>query len=60
MALPNRQQEFNTVISDLMLIVRNADTDLAALDPDSDKIQRIKKQAQDALGCLGFNSPQPD
>jgi hypothetical protein len=59
MALPARKAEFETVIADLFTLVRNADVDLAAQDPDSDKIMRLREQASAALGALGYSSNEP-
>lgn len=59
MALPARQAEFATALGDLMTLVKNADVDLAANDPDSNAIMRLREQASGALGALGFNSQEP-
>lgn len=59
MALPARQAEFQAVIADLFLLVKNADLDVAANDPDSDKITRLREQASAALGALGMSSNEP-
>jgi hypothetical protein len=59
MALPARQTEFQTALTDLLTLVRNADVDLAANDPDSPAIMRLREQASAALAPLGFNSQEP-
>ena len=59
MTLANRQADLVTVITDLENMVRNCDVDLAAQDPDSLAIQRLREQASAALGSLGFSSNEP-
>ena len=59
MTLAARQAEFSTALGDLMTLVKNADVDLAANDPDSGAIMRLREQASAALGALGFNSGEP-
>jgi hypothetical protein len=59
MPLPNRQADLSTAITDLKTCVANCDTDIAAQDPDTIPIQRIREEAMAALGELGFNSSEP-
>lgn len=59
MPLPARQTEFAQVIADLYTLIRNADIDIAAQDPDSDKITKLREQASGALGALGMQSGEP-
>ncbi len=59
MSLPTRTADLNTCITDLMNLVRNCDVDIAANDPDSVAIQRIREQASAALAGLGFSSQEP-
>jgi hypothetical protein len=59
MSLVNRQAEFSTALTDLMTLVKNADVDLAAADPDSAAIMHLREMASGALGAMGFNSGEP-
>jgi hypothetical protein len=59
MSLPARQADLSTAIADLKAVVANCDSDIAAADPDSNAIARLREQASAALGELGFNSQEP-
>jgi hypothetical protein len=55
MALPGRQAEFNQVIADLSHWCATR----IQTWPRTTRIARLREQASDALGTLGFNSGEP-
>lgn len=63
MPLVNRQADLLTAQTALVTCIQNCETDIAAADPDSYEIGRVRDRAQQAadglgnLGTIGIASP---
>ena len=60
MTLTARIADLTTAVTDLRTLLSNCDSDIAAADPDSDKIARLRSEAMNALGAItGATSGEP-
>jgi hypothetical protein len=59
MTLPARIADLTTAVADLRTLLANCDSDLAAADPDSYQIARLREEAINALGAFGSTSGEP-